>query len=395
METNSDIVVSLDVGSQNIRMMMAQSPTEERHFPRIIATAKTVSRGGIRHGYVTNITDTTQDILQTIRALEKNSGGIPVTHVSVTMNSVSTQSVQIESSITITNKKSTITEHDITRCTAECEQIFHESLRNKKILHIFPLSWTLDDQKIMGNPLGMQGTELVVICTVVFCQEQHYANLISAITHAGITVVDVVASPIAESLCTVPKVSRVAGCALVNVGSETISVSVFENNILISLAIFPYGSMNITHDIALGFQVPIDEAVQIKHGTYEGILPKKKLADIIEARTVEIFQLINNHLKTINRNELLPGGIIVTGGGSLLANIDEYVHQAIHLPVSLPRPEEIFKNAKRDLDQSWFSVYGLCHMINTSSVIKPPHSVSKIAHDAKDSFMKLFQQFIP
>src|SRR5690606_34389158 len=114
-----------------------------------------------------------------------------------------------------------------------------------------------------------------------------------AITESGIEVFDVVASPIASSLVSLSKNQKVAGCVLANIGSETVSIVVFENNLPISLEVFPIGSNDVTNDIALGLKIPIEEAESLKRGATPGAhISKKKLDEIIEARLSDIFDLI-------------------------------------------------------------------------------------------------------
>jgi cell division protein FtsA len=122
-------------------------------------------------------------------------------------------------------------------------------------------------------------------------------------------------------------------CILANIGAETVSIVVFENNIPISLEVFPIGSVDITHDIALGLKIPLDDAERIKLGSDTGVsVSRKKLEEIIDARLSDIFELIENHLKKIGRNGLLPAGIIMIGGGSGTPNIEEVAKATLKLP---------------------------------------------------------------
>ena len=120
---------------------------------------------------------------------------------------------------------------------------------------------------------------------------------------------------------------------MANIGASTVSVVVFEDGLPISLEVFPIGSSHITNDIALGLQIPLDEAEKIKinYGT-ENTVSKKKLSDIIEARLNDIFEMIENHLKKINRNQVLPAGAILTGSGSNLFSVEEIAKASLRLP---------------------------------------------------------------
>jgi cell division protein FtsA len=149
------------------------------------------------------------------------------------------------------------------------------------------------------------------------------------------------------------------GVALVNIGSETVTLSVFENGLPLSFHSFSIGSSDITNDIALGFKIPLEKAEDLKRGDLEDNFSKKKLDEIIEARLSDIFELIENHLKKIKRSELLPAGIVFVGGGANISGIEELSKSILKLPASLGSTE-IFGNTKTKLrDSSWFTVLGL------------------------------------
>lgn len=394
--TESPLTLGIDIGSKNIRMVLAETRYSDRDFPRVVSVARNNSEG-IRHGYVTHPHDVTESILGAMRIIEKHVSS-PVQSAYITIGSVSIQSSKVHTDIDIVNPDMIIRDSHISTSLSRVEQVFYDATRNKKILHIFPSGWELDGSKVLGNPIGMQGRTLSCTATVVHVLEHHYDDLVIATEKAGIRVDGVIATPIAESFSVLSKQDRIAGCALVNIGSETVSVSVYENDTLISLAIFPIGSVNITHDIALGFQIPIPQANEIKHGTYEGPISKKKLTDIIEARTEDIWELIKNHLKSLSRDVLLPGGIIITGGGGMLSGITQMAKNSLELPVRIVTPESVFKNSKRELDQSWFPAFGLCFISGvktTDTPIAPPKNIKKIAHEAKGGFKKFLEQFIP
>jgi len=196
----------------------------------------------------------------------------------------------------------------------------------------------------------------------VTCLDQHLDDFMRAVEHANVEVEDVVASPLAASVVTLTKPQRTAGCILANIGGETVSIAVFENDQLISLHVFPLGGTDITNDIALGLKIPLDEAEDIKTQKNERKeYPQKKLDDIIEARLGDIFDLIEAHLKKLGRNELLPAGIVLTGGGAELRALEDLARVALKLPARVIVPQTFSdKNGDIALDTSWSVAYGLC-----------------------------------
>jgi cell division protein FtsA len=161
-------------------------------------------------------------------------------------------------------------------------------------------------------------------------------------------------------MVTLNKTQKIAGCILANIGAETVSIAVFENNIPSSLEVFPIGSTDITNDIALGLRVPLEEAEQIKIGAITGSsFPRKKLEEIISARLSDIFELIEAHLRKIGRNGLLPAGIIITGGGSGLNSLDILAKAALKLPSKIGTIGALDGKSSFK-DATWAVAYGLC-----------------------------------
>ena len=156
--------------------------------------------------------------------------------------------------------------------------------------------------------------------------------MLEVISLAGIEPIDVVASPLAGSRVALSPKQIIVGGALVNIGSETVSLSVFENGTLVSLHTFSIGGTDITNDIALGMKVSLENAERLKLGNIVEDFSKKKLDEIIEARLFDIFELIENHLKKIKRNELLPAGVVFIGGGANIPLLEEFSKTALKLP---------------------------------------------------------------
>jgi cell division protein FtsA len=205
----------------------------------------------------------------------------------------------------------------------------------------------------------MKGLKLETRILFVSALEQHLNDLIAAVDEAGIIVEDVMAAPIAASLVTLTKAQKIAGVVLANIGAETVSIVVFENNVPISLEIFPIGSNDITNDIALGLKIPLEEAEKVKTGN-SNAYPRKKMEEIIGARLSDIFELIDSHLKKINRSGLLPAGIVITGGGSGTVSIEDHAKDSLKLPSRIA--DLVTDGAPRTQirDSTWSVAYGLC-----------------------------------
>jgi cell division protein FtsA len=210
------------------------------------------------------------------------------------------------------------------------------------------------------SPIGMKGVRLTVETLFITCLERHINDLVAAVEEAGIEVEDVAASPLAASFVALSKTQKRVGCILANIGSETLSIIVFEDDIPISIKVFPIGSSDITHDIALGLRIPPEEAEQLKHGAVLATsYPKKKVDDLISRRISDMFKLVEAYLKKIGKAELLPGGIILTGGGSSMQPMTDLAKAVLKLPSRVAGLSEGPGSQVSLKDATWAVAYGL------------------------------------
>ena len=356
------ISVGIDIGTYQIKVIVTESVLSEdgTYTPKIIATGEAESKG-LRHGYIINISDVTRCVKLAVNQAEK-AAKIKIKRGYISIGGIGLSSMVTKGSIMITKADLEITELDVKNVITEAENNLPSSmLMNKQIIQTIPQAYKIDGQMLIGRPAGMYGSKLEAKVLFVVCIKQHLEDIIKAVEDANIEVLDVIASPIAASMVSLTKSQKIAGCVLVNIGSETVSLVVFENNIPMSLEVFPIGSTDITNDIALGFKIPIHEAENIKLGASGEIqYPKKKLDEIIMARLSDIFDLIEAHLKKIGRSGLLPAGIILTGGGSGIDTIEDIARVSLKLP-SKVSSINILSNIKNSTlaDSYWSVAYGL------------------------------------
>ncbi|HEY4524349.1 MAG TPA: cell division FtsA domain-containing protein, partial [Candidatus Paceibacterota bacterium] len=238
------------------------------------------------------------------------------------------------------------------------------------------------------------GNKLEARVLFVVYLEQHLDNLLRAIEDAGLTVEDIVASPIAGSLPTLTTQQKNVGCILTNLGSQTTAIIVYEDGLPLSLQILPLGSMDITNDIALGLRVPLDEAERLKLSSENMLNFKKKLDEIIEARLSDMFELIESHLKKIGRNGLLPAGIFITGGGSQIANIEKLAKDALRLPAKVYYPNIVDHQSKNQIKDSGFLVtYGLC-LFGLGTDLEETVT-NRVIRRTKNKFLRWLKEFLP
>jgi len=353
------ISVGIDIGTYQVKVLVAET-TSEDNLPKVIGLGISESKG-LRHGYIINTNDVVRNLKVAIGQAERTSK-VRIKSAYLSIGGIGLSSVTSKGSIMISRADLEITEIDLKNALIFAEEnIPSNVLLNKRIIHTIPIAYKIDGQLINGRPVGMKGAKLEVKVLFIMCIDQHLNDLIKSVNDAGIEVLNIMASPLAGSLVTLTKTQKIAGCILANIGSETVSLVVYENSIPISLEVYPIGGTDITNDIALGFKIPIDEAESLKLGTVDDLqYPKKKLDEIIFARMSDIFDLIEAHLKKIGRNGLLPAGIILTGGGSGIETIEDLAKASLKLPSRIAQ-SGVMPGLKSDQikDSTWSVAYGL------------------------------------
>ena len=377
------------MGSSTTKVVVGEFLKGEKN-PKVIGVGEAETKG-IRHGYVVNFDDAVTSVKKAVAMAEKSSG-IKIKRAFISIGGTTLRSETSSGSAIISKANSEVTELDINKALEDSEN--NLTLGNKKVIHVFPISFKLDGKEILGRVDGLHGNKLEVKALFVTCSSQHLEDLLAVISEAKIEPIDVIASPVAGSHLALSEKQKIVGSGLVNIGSETVSLAVFENESLMSLHTFSIGSSDITNDIALGLKIPLEKAESFKLGNISPEYPKKKLDEIIEARLSDVFELIENHLKKIKRNELLPAGIVFIGGGANTSRLEELSKSTLKLPSSIGT-SEVFGNTKTKLrDPSWFTVLGLITS-NKNSDGYSEGSFSNLLKDLKSSIKSLIKQLKP
>ncbi len=390
--SSKKFVVGIDIGSQMTRVIVAEEAAKIGLPPKILGIGYSES-AGMHHGYVISPREATASVSEAIRMAEKATG-IDIKRAYVALGGISLSSEIAGGAVSVGRSDGEVSDEDLKNVMIISEQTFASGKRNRKILHAIPLKYRLDGMEVLGNPIGMRGSRLETRVVFVTVAEHHFNDLVSVITDAGVDIIDVVAAPIAESMATLTKKQKMVGCGLLNIGSETVSLVVFDNDLPVSIETFSIGSSDITNDIALGLRISLEEAERVKIGRMEpGAYPKKKIEEIVEARLSDIFDLVQHHLKAIKRDGLLPAGIIITGGGGMLNHIDEFSKTALKLPSAVTHVDQIM-NTRKDLDPSWLVGYGLCFLEDDDQVYGSK-IFKQVFKEGKKGIMKLLREFLP
>ncbi len=352
-------VTGIDVGSYHVKVVIAERPDDPRLPPRILGTGYAESRG-LKQGYIVSIPEVSRSIAAAVAQASK-AARVKVKRVYLGVGGIGLEEAFTRGETVVERGDSEVTERDIPRVLKVAEEALPPAARqNRKIIHQIPLRFSVDGMKVLGkNPAGMKGNRISVEALFITCLERHVSDLAAAVEEAGFEVEDVCAAPLAASFVALNKMQKRVGCVLANIGSETLSIIVFEDGIPLSIKVFPVGASDITNDIALGLRISPEEAEQLKQGAVLGApYPKRKVDDLIGKRVSDMFKLVEAHLKKIGKDELLPAGIVLTGGGSSIQTVADLAKAVLRLPSrNAPLAEG---NQKMQLrDSSWAVAYGL------------------------------------
>lgn len=325
------ITVGIDIGTSMTRVVACVEDSAGG-LPKITASSSVESHG-IRHGYITARDEVTLCLKQALAEVEKESGS-KIKQAAIAIGGIGIASEYAVGTSIASRADGIINKLDIEKAIADAET--HVDLKNKAILHAFPILFKVDGRELPTRPEGISGIKLEVKTLFITCFQQHLNDLLAVTQEAGIRITGFTATPIAAQKLLLTDLQRNFGCTLIDIGAETVSVSVFENNILTSLFVFGIGSLDITKDIALGLRVTPEEAESIKLGTVSFQSgSKKKLDEIVEARLSDIFELVDKYFKKIGRSGLLPAGAIIVGGGSRMQLVETVAKNMLRIPVKV------------------------------------------------------------
>ncbi|MEZ4474065.1 MAG: cell division protein FtsA [bacterium] len=234
---------------------------------------------------------------------------------------------------------------------------------DQRVLHVVPQEFVVDGQRGIRQPLGTPGVRLEVRAHLVLGNAPAIETLEACCRRARLAVLDVFVSPLAQAECLLTPQSRDVGVAVVDIGSDTTDVVVFERGAIAHTAVLAIGGDHITADIRDCLNTPTAEAEHLKraHGTalahvvdpdeiveVPGVggrrpRPVKRalLCEIIEARVEEIFRLVADELSRAGYREDLAGGVILTGGTATLHYIEELAEHTLQMPAARGIPRDL------------------------------------------------------
>ena len=318
MDESAGFGVGIDVGTENVRAVVMSL---NKDGSLAVVGYNEGKNAGMRKGTVANLTGPAEAIDRMLGEVERMSG-YQVTKAYVSINGANVMSAKADGMIALGGIDHEITYDDMER--VENAAVVGRVPANRTILDVLPLSYTLDEQDGIKDPIGMTGSRLVMNASVMSVLAPTAANLAKVAECAKIDVQKMVPSVVAAARAVLSEKQMENGVAVVDLGSATTSVAVFEEGDLQYVGVIPIGANNITNDLAIMLQIDTDTAEDIKRrfvtgsfddsdkdiivrkGREELTFPREEVYQVAQDRLKEIFLGVKNELKTAHYDHRLP-----------------------------------------------------------------------------------------
>ena len=342
------VVVGLDVGTTKVVALVGNVADG---MIEIIGMGKAESHG-LEKGVVVDIGRTISSIRKAVEEAE-NMADIKVNSVYVGIAGKHINSINNSGTVSINRPDRIITNDDVHRVVETAQAI--QLPPSSEMIHVIPRQYIVDGQDGITDPVGMTGTRLEVDVHIVTGAITAVHNLVRCVESLDIGIEQIVLEPIASALAVLSSAEKELGVILLDIGGGTTDISVFRGGDIWFSKVIPIAGEHITNDITVGLQTPIEEAELIKKqagtalvdsvgedekievatigGDEKRTVSKKKLAKIIEPRVEELLDLAMQEVEDAGYRDLVPAGLVLTGGTSLLNGIVEFAQQRYGIPV--------------------------------------------------------------
>lgn len=350
-----EIVVGLDIGTTKICCVVGEVFEDGSVDIIGVGTAPSV---GLKKGVVVNIEATVKSIRQAVEQAQNEAGcELHTVYVGIAGNHI--KGFNSPGIIGINGKE--IQQDDVDDVILAAKTV--KISENQQIIHVLPQEYMVDDHTGIQDPRGMTGVRLVTNVHIVTAEMGAVHNLYTCCTKAGLEVLDMVLESIASAYAVLSADEMELGVALLDIGGGTTDLAVFCDGTIRHTFEIGLGGHNLTNDLSVGLRTPLQDAERLKEDYGSAIaslikpnhvvdvptvgdreprkVNQKVLVDILQARIVEILEMVNDELVQSGKKNKIHGGVVITGGTALLANLVDLAEQIFDLPVRIGYPVKI------------------------------------------------------
>ncbi len=376
-EQNKNQIISvIDIGTTKIIALIANYDIAENKIKEILGFGESESNG-LNRGVVVNIRDTIKSITKAVESAEEQAD-IEMTEVFVGISGNHIKGMNysgvapINSSNNIQAIGHSINKQDIKRVLDHAKSI--NCPPDRRIMHILPQQYIVDNQEGIKDPLGLSGHRLEAKVHLVTSSINTETDIVTCLNEIGINIIDFILEPLASSYSVLSKDERELGSILIDIGGGTTDIITYGNGSVLHTGVIPIGGTVITKDIAYRIQTSIEQAEKLKHvygkakvdiandkqdivvkgvgGRNEFKISEKIISEVIEPRIKEIFELVKVEIEKSDFKGDYTFGIILTGGGSKLSAITNMVYDIFEMPVKVGSPIYDFEVINSDIEIS-------------------------------------------
>ncbi len=396
MDENRHFVTGLDVGTENVRAVIA---TIDKDNTIAVVGYNEGKSAGMRKGVPANLAGPASAIDKMLGDAER-MGGYDVRNAFVSINGSTVISANTEGMIAVGTAEHEINYDDLDR--VEDVAVSGRIPANRDVLDVVALEYAIDGQGGIKNPLGMSGARLEMRACVVSALTPNCDNLKKATMTADVNADRLIPSVVAAAKAVLTEKQKENGVAIVDLGATTTSVAIYEEGDLQYVGVVPIGSNNITNDLAIVLAINPELAEEIKTrfitGNFasdkspvikigknnERAFDRKEVEDVVRARLDEIFSEVRKKLKSAHYDQRLPEGIVLTGGGAKMRDIDVYAKQCLEAAVEIGVPKGL-KGVSEAIEKPEFAAaVGLAMYAAENSQISPSQG-KKVKKNHKNS----------
>lgn len=355
MARENQIIVGLDIGTSKIACIVAEAGPDGRLD---IVGIGTHPSKGLRRGVVVNIESTVESIRLAIEEAELMADvDIKKVYVGIAGSHIR----GYNSHGVVATKNGEVTEEDVTRVVEAAKAMNIPA--DQQILHVLPQEYIIDRQDGIREPVGMSGVRLETRVHVITGAVSSAQNIIKCCNRCDLDVSDMVLEQIASSEAVLSQDEKDIGVLLVDIGGGTTDLAVFIDGAIRHTAVIPVGGDHLTNDLVAGLRTSAREADTLKKkygscmssmilaeetvevprvgGRPPQSMPRQVMAQLLEPRMQELFELVREELDRSGYRELVAAGVVLTGGSSLLEGTQELADEIFELPVRIGRPQGV------------------------------------------------------
>lgn len=352
---NKDLLVGIDIGTSKVVTLVGETTNEGKL--NIIGFGSHPSQG-LKRGVVVNIESTVQSIQRSVEDAELMAGceiysaytGIAGSHI---------RSINSHGIVAIRDRE--VSTSDIERVIDAAKAIAIPA--DQRILHVLPQEFIIDSQDSIREPVGMSGVRLEAKVHIVTGAVSAAQNIVKCMKRCGLATSDIVLEQFASSQSILTDDEKELGVCMIDIGGGTSDIAVFTDGAIRHTAVIPIAGDQVTNDIAIALRTPTRNAEEIKinygcalqdlvdnnqmievptMGDKVGKkIPRRALAEVVEARYEELFILALTELRRSGLEDCISAGIVLTGGASKIAGAQELADRVFKMPVRIGKPQHI------------------------------------------------------